>query len=273
MSMTIAKHPFEPKREEVPLVHGRPRIAARFPAVLRLDGLPAPLPARTFDIGTGGVCVKTRSPFALSSLSHVELNLPKGRMTLEARGQWQHEVEREEGILSGVQFVSPRRVEVHRLWAIQQDEASKLAKLVHDNSDIAEDNLDSALEIVLLGRLRELPAGRWVYRERATDESIFIVLTGRLALEAGSQRNDRVRLEPVEAGGFFGGLPVLAGLPYFESAATETHVRLLEITRYTFRYLERSKPLLAQRIERAVMRRHLSHVSRLIGQIDDRSQG
>ncbi len=272
MPLTTALHGSEDrKRQGEPEAHATPRMAACVPVRLHLEGLPGPLAARSRDIGTGGVCVETGSPFALSSVERIVLDLPTGKMAFAAKGSWQRAPFVGDGLLTGIQFVSPKPEAIHRLWDFVQVQAKECARFLHEGSELGTLSLDDALEIALRTRVRQVPAGRWIYRQgSAGEDSVFMVLSGTVAFEMRSRRDPPIRLKPIGVGGAFGGLPLLAEISHPESALAETDTQLLEIARYTFRYLERTKPLLARCVTRALIRRQTSHLTELAERVVDR---
>ncbi len=272
MPLTAALHGSEDrKRQGEPEAHATPRMAACVPVRLHLEGLPGPLAARSRDIGTGGVCVETGSPFALSSVERIVLDLPTGKMAFAAKGSWQRAPIVGDGLLTGVQFISPNPEEIHLLWDFVQVQAKERARFLHEGSELGTLSLDDALEIALRTRVRQVPAGRWIYRQgSAGEDSVFMVLSGTVAFEIPSRRDPPIRLKPIGVGGVFGGLPLLAEISHAESALAETDTQLLEIPRYTFRHFERTKPLLARCVTRALIRRQASHLTELAERVADR---
>ena len=250
------------------------RVAAYFPVKLYLEGLPGPLAARSRDVGPGGICVGTRSPFALSSVQRVAIELPSGPLVLAAEGRWQREIAAEHAMVSGIQFMDPPRAETFTISKFVRDRASELAQFMQEHSDLAGLDVDCAMDLALFTRLREVPAGHRLYCQgKRSDggESIFVVYRGSVALEVAVDGDDRVRLERVEAGGVFGGLPLVAGVPHVESASTETDSLLLEIDPYTFHFLEWAKPPLARGLTQIVIRKQVLHLSNLITRLAGKS--
>ena len=53
--------------------------------------LHAALPTRTCDVGPGGLCVESLSPFDRDAIRRVEIGLPDGPLMTRAEGRWQRE--------------------------------------------------------------------------------------------------------------------------------------------------------------------------------------
>lgn len=91
-----------------------PRVACSVMGELQFGGM-GRIACRLRDVCTGGVCVQTRSPFALSSLRSVTMHLPGAPLTLEVEGCWQREVTRERAIFTGLRFARPAAEDRERM--------------------------------------------------------------------------------------------------------------------------------------------------------------
>lgn len=247
-----------------------PRVAARFDVELRLAEGPSRLPARSCDLSTGGVCVETEGPFALTSLREISIRLPDGVVTLLAKGCSQRIESFGVGHLTGVQFVDPAPAERQRLWEVVQRQSAHLSRYLDDSPDLADLDLDETMELARATRLREVPRGRRIYGEgtwRPGEDSVFIVIRGSVAIDARGHRARDVWLERVEPGGLFGGVPLIAKIPHVESATAEADLQLLEIDCFTFRHLEWTRPQIARSIGCSVVRKQVRHLSDLIRRV------
>ncbi len=240
-----------------------PRVAMDLSVQLGVSGLPGLLSASSREIGTGGACVATQTPFALNSLDRIVIELPGGPTTLPAEGRWQREVPDEHAILTGVQFSHPHPETVRSLWKFLQERAQALAQFLEDRSELAELAIDELLQLTLSSRCRKVPAGQLVYAqgsEGAGTDSIFVVLQGSVVFEMESSDRRRVELCRGEAGAVFGGLPLVSGLPHVESAVAVYDLLLLEINAYSVHYLEVMNPSLARLLTRAAVRAQTVHL-------------
>jgi len=280
-NQTAEKHPPPPEDRPVSAHHQAipgevenpferrvaPRVAARLEVELRLSEGPSALMARSCDIGAGGMCVETQGPFALTSLREISIRLPDGSMTLQAKGCSQRIDSFGVGHFTGVEFVDPDPAKRQRLWEVVHRQSVQLSRFLDESPDLGDLDLDEALELARATRLRAVPCGRRLYGEetwRPGEDSVFVVVRGTVAIDARSHRARDVWLERVEPGGLFGGLPLVAKMPHVESATAEADLELLEIDRFTFRYLEWTKPQIARAIGCGVMRKQARHLSDLI---------
>lgn len=232
-----------------------PRVGADYEASVFSRDFRGGLAARTRDLGIGGVCIATASPFSFQSVHRVVLVLPNGKISLEAKGLWQRVEHAGQVILTGIEFLEPDPGVIDQLWDLVMDGGKLLARFLHGDSDLAHLSPDEAVGVAHASRWRDVPAGRYVYRsdvQRSGEASIFIVLSGHVILQLrlrGVSDRTLARLGP---GRMFGGLSIVAeGLPG-ESALAHDDVRLLEIHEGAFRYLCAARPWLAQRIAHSV---------------------
>lgn len=246
-----------------------PRVAASLPAKLELDR--GSLGCRLRDIGTGGVCVQTDSPFAMASLRRVAVELPDGPLVLEAEGCWQRETALERAVLTGVRFSRVEDADTIRLRKFIEQCVGDLVGFLQGRSELADLSLDEAIDVALASRLREARTGTYVLRAAPPDDgrgapppdSLFLVVRGSVTLLMGDRLGAGATLESARAGALFGGSALAAGVPSPFSAIADSDVTLLELDRSALDYLERAKPLVARRLSRAVARRLLRHVGTL----------
>ncbi|HEY8495040.1 MAG TPA: cyclic nucleotide-binding domain-containing protein [Myxococcota bacterium] len=266
--MTQAAVPFDH------LLHSRtdPRVGADFSAEIASSEFSGVLAGETRDLGIGGACIATRSPFSYRSIRHVVLHLPGGPVRLEATGKWQREEPSERVVLTGVAFTSPPDEVVSRLWDIVLDSGKALARFLYAESDLSHFTVDEAVGLAHASRWRNVSAGQFVYRgdvQRSGASSIFVVGRGEVVLQIrvrGTVDHPVARLGP---GRLFGGLPLVAdGLPG-ESAQAVTDVRLLEIHEGAFRYLCAAKPWLAHRLAAATTQAYARRAGALLARLGD----
>ena len=263
--------PIDPVRDA-----GRiPRVGIDLAAEVTSGDFAQALPARTRDIGIGGACLATISPFSFRAVRRVALQLPEGTLSVAARGSWQRTEHAENVVLTGVEFIDPDDRLIDRLWDLVMDAGKSLARFLHGTeSDLKHLSPDEAVGISHSSRWREVPAGRYVYRgdvARSGESSIFLVYSGTVILQLrmrGAIDRPIARLGP---GRLFGGLSLLTEPVAGESALAHSDVRLLEINGTSFRYLCATKPWLAQRLAQAVTVAYARRAGALLAELADRT--
>lgn len=251
-------------------VRGSGRVGSDLPVEIHLSDLPAPLPARSRDIGVGGICIATPTVFALKSVRRAVIGLPSGPLALDAEGVWQFDASADDVVLSGLAFLDPPAESIETLSNLVLESGRALARFLYAHSDLKDFGLEEVLGLAQITRFRDVPAGRSVFRQDTThqgEDSIFIVARGGVALEAHPRRGREVVLARLGPGRLFGGLPLLGPLTHAESAVAESDTRLLEIDRDAFRYLENARPWLAQRLALAVIRAHAARLHEMLARV------
>lgn len=251
-----------------------PRVACSVMGELQLGGM-GKIPCRLRDVGTGGVCVQTPSPFALSSLRSVTMHLAGELLTLDVEGCWQREATLERAIFTGLRFARPAAVDRERMRKFVEQAAQELTDFLQNRSDLRDLGLDEALDVALASRLREAPTGTFICREghpRAGDDSLFAVMRGTVTLAATGDRENEIEVDRVTAGSVFGGVPLIADVPSPVSAVAASDVTLLELDRSAFRYLERAKPLVAHRLARSIAAQQVTQFRALVLRLADQSR-
>ncbi len=244
-----------------------PRIAAQYPVELYSEGFDGPLSARSRDLGLRGMCVESRSMFALRSLKQAVLQLPGGRMLVEAQGVWQRFAKQEGAFLTGVSFGAERQRDTARLWDLVVDHGSKLARFLYGRGDCKGFGIEELLGICHASRLRHVAPGEWIYHQSSLEAgatSIFVVWKGSVALRVEAADGRPAAFDRLEPGRLFGGMPLVADVPPPESAVAKDAVALLEITPAVFETLSMTKPWLAQCLSEAVTRVYGGRASALL---------
>ncbi|HVP30741.1 MAG TPA: cyclic nucleotide-binding domain-containing protein [Myxococcota bacterium] len=228
-----------------------PRAAADHPLELHIGGISGALAGRTRDIGISGVCAATSSPFALSGVHRVTIDLPGGRVSLPAEGRWQRESRRDSVVLTGLRFVDIEPKTLDLLWDLVMDSGKRLARFMYSYEEHHGLGVEEALGISQISRYRDVHRGEMVYAQetdRAGEDSIYLVLHGAVVLQLrvrGAREAFIARLGPGE---LFGGTPLIANVPHAETAVADVDTRLVEIDRASFAYLLAVKPWLAQQL-------------------------
>lgn len=268
---TSSSFPMDPERDRDRI----PRVGVDLSAEITSGDFAQGLPARTRDIGIGGACLATVSQFSYGGVRRVTLHLPEGSLSVAARGLWQRTEHAENVVLTGVEFIDPDPVLIDRLWDLVMDTGKALARFLHGtDSDLRHFTPDEAVGISHASRWREVPAGRYVYRNdvpRSGESSIFLVHSGTVILQLrmrGAVDRPIARLGP---GRLFGGLALLVEPVLGESALAHSDARLLEINQTSFRFLCATKPWLAQRLAQAVTVAYARRVGQLLNEISEAS--
>lgn len=248
-----------------------PRVAISLSASVALASM-GDLPARLRDIGAGGACVQTRSPWALSWLRRITIDLGNGEcVTFRARGCWQRDCQMENAILTGLHFVDLSASDTRRLEKLVHKTAEELRCFVADSPDLGHLSFDDAFCVSIFSRLREARAGTYVCQEGSksfADQSLFLIREGEVDLEAAGWHAHQVQFERIGPGRAFGGVPLVADVPVPVSAHVARDVVLLELDREAFRYLERANPLLAERLRRTIIRKNVEYLRSAIERLN-----
>lgn len=254
-------------------LRGTPRVGVDFAVELYLNDLPGPIAGRTRDLGVTGLCVATPSVFAIKSLHRVIVVTPGGeRLRAQAEGRWQRESGSDPSILTGVSFVEPPSEIVNVLWDVVLDAGKELARFLYAHSDLHGLGVEEALGIAQISRFRDLPPGATIYRqnsETAGDDSIFLVTQGSVLLQVRVRDARETLIARLGPGQMFGGTPLVAEAPHAESAVADTNVRLLEIDRDAWSYLQAAKPWLAQRLGSSLNRTVARRLSDVLARVRD----
>ena len=244
-----------------------PRVAEQIDVTIYATGLPAPVLGRTRDIGPEGVCVETESPVGLEGARRLVLHLEDGDPNLEVECCWQGNAPGREGVLNGFRFVDLEAEQTDVLWGLVFHRAREVASFLAGGSDLCGIAFDDALDVAMRTRLVRFTAGDWIYRQGATPphgDSAYLILQGAVALEAQNASAESVYRDRVEPGALFGGLPLLAATAQPETAVAESACELLEIDRFSFRYLLSDRPMAGYVISSALAARYAARLGSLI---------
>jgi hypothetical protein len=242
-----------------------PRVAISFPVRLHVTGLAGSLEARARDVGAGGMCVATPSPFAVSDLRAVTLLTPNGRVDLGAEARWQHEVSGEDGFFTGLRFLEVSDGPLELLWDLVHERAKSLARWLLHQPDFSGLGVQDNLEIAQVTRLREVRAGGLLYRQGSPEDSIFVVTRGEIVFELRTPRQRKRTLGRVGPGQVVGGLGLVANSLPGETAIADRDVSLLEISRGAFENLQAANPALAFHVASLVVNGQLRRMETALG--------
>lgn len=247
-----------------------PRIGADFPLELYSGEFRGALLGRTRDLGVGGACVATPSPFAFKSLQRAVISLPERRLELMIEGRWQRDLAADDLVLTGIGFLDPAEDVVESLWELVLEGSKELARFLYTRSDLSDFALEEAMGLAQVTRFREIAAGRFIYRQdeaQPGEDSIFVIADGTVGLQVRVRDVRDTTLDRLGPGRLFGGLPLVAEMGNAESAVAETNVRVFEIDRKAFAYLLAAKPWLALRLAQAVVRAQAVRIGDLLYRI------
>jgi CRP-like cAMP-binding protein len=238
-----------------------PRVAAYIPVQLELSSAGEKrLLARSRDLGTGGLCVATADPFPLEEVVRVAIEFPGASLAIEARACWQQRVTDEDAVLTGIRFVTAESSVRRRIAETVQRRACELASFMDESESLPGLDFDACLELSLFSRLRQIPAGRIIYRAGQSGvESLFVVFRGAVRLESDSASEDGSVLVQ---GRSFGGLSLVSNVPSRTTAHAVEPVQLLEVDAFAYRFIELGRPVLARLVQRSIVERVMTHFGR-----------
>lgn len=245
------------------------RVAVDLAVDVTLAGYGHPLAAHTRDLSAGGLCLATDSPIAVGDIRSVRIKLDSGR-TLEvaAEGKRQNVPAAERAVLTSVQFVRVDEGQRKELQGLVDDRSARLADFLAQ-SELEGIRPDEAMGLTGVTRLRSVPSRTHVYQQGAQDQgattSLYIVSKGEVALDVrlGRGGSRTMALARLKSGAIFGGLSLVADVPMLESAWAEFDASLIEVSSGAFRYLRIARPLLAQAMSEAAVRRHAERIQGL----------
>lgn len=233
------------------------RVAAYIPVQLELSTGGKQLLARSRDLGTGGLCVATAEPFPLADVVGVAIEFPGASLAIEARACWQQSVTDEDAVLTGIRFLTTEPAVRRRIAETVQRRACELAAFLDESEALPGLDFDAYLELSLFSRLRQIPAGRVVYRAGQSGvESLFVVFRGAVRVE-GDGETPEGRL--VVQGRSFGGLSLISNAPSRTTVRAVEPVQLLEVDAFAYRFIELGRPPLSRLVQRAIVELLLTH--------------
>jgi CRP-like cAMP-binding protein len=240
---------------------------------LHLANLPGPLPARARDLGVGGLCISTPTCFPLNDLIRVSLLHPKERFDVPIEGRWQTEVPGRDAYLSGVRFHEVDARTLDRLWDSVHAQTKHLSRWLSRQSELSSVALSDLVELLQSMRLRDLGSGESLFRQGSRqlgEDSIFVVVSGRIVLETSSPRGRKTLLGSAGSGQVIAGSAVLYGAPSTESAIVSEAASLLEISRSSLSFVQATCPALAADLIAIATRTYLERQRAALNQAVDR---
>ncbi len=265
---------FRGNRTEDPLeARANPRVGTDLAVEIYARGFSGALPGRTRDLSVGGACVATASPFDVKSVEHIVVTTERGEcLRIRAEGCWQREEPSHELMLSGLSFCEPDGLQLDLIWDIVLDSGKYLARFLCEKTELHELGLEDAMSLSQMTRYKDVPCGHTLYRQGEDSDgcdSIFLVIEGAVSLTVRARGSRDVDIARLESGEFFGGLPILAGIPHADSAVAATDVRLLEIDSHAFQYIRTAKPWLGYRLGSAMLRLSAQRMGAIVERVRD----
>jgi CRP-like cAMP-binding protein len=154
----------------------------------------------------------------------------------------------------GLSFVDLAAADRHRIWGFIMSRAQEIAKFLNEQSDLGSLDLMELVNLALVSRLRSVSKAFSVYEaddERGSGESLYVIYRGRVrqTLDPDGGADSSCELSEGKA---FGGLAWLFDGTSRGSCRTLDDTLLLEIDGHALRWLERSSPLVLQRLLHAL---------------------
>jgi hypothetical protein len=273
--MALAAAPPIDSRPDLKLL-GR-RSLARVPMDLtlrlHLNDLPGPLPARARDLGVGGLCIATPTCFPLADLRKISLLHPTERFDVPVEGRWQAEVPGRDAYLSGVRFHELDGRTLDRLWDAVHAQTKYLSRWLSQQSELRAVALSDLIQLLHAMRMRDLGSGESLFRQGSRqlgDDSIFVVVSGRVVLETCSPRGHKSLLGSAGRGQVIAGSALLCGEAPVESAIVSEAASLLEISRGSLGFVQAACPALAADLIGIATRAYLERQRTALHQAVDR---
>jgi hypothetical protein len=236
-----------------------PRVPVDLALTLHLAGLPA-LPARAREIGVGGVCIATPTRLPLAELRRVSLHSLDTRLKLDVEVRWQAETPGRDGFLAGLEFTNVNPWSRDALWDIVHSQTKRLASLVSRETDLEVIGLADLVDLIHAMRIRDGGTGEVLFRRgcrQAGDDSIFLLLSGKVAIETASRDGRRVSLGEARAGELLCSNALLGAAEPLETALVSEASSLFEISRASFGFIQAVHPLLAAALTTILVRRYV----------------
>lgn len=236
-----------------PSRRGSVRVAAMLPVELLFTySADSSIPARSIDIGMGGMCVQTASIVDAEAIRAVRFQMGANRVHFDVGSRWTTELGGNGSPATGLIFDSLDDASRDALWDFIQLRGRDLGLFLSSCEGLDQLNFEEALELALATRLREVAAGDIIYKggDAPGASTTYILMSGSAVLEPANGRFSQqiARVRPRE---LFGGLPVAAGCAPFERAVAVEDCRILEFSGYAVENLLNTKPHLGVCLLRA----------------------
>ena len=133
--------------------------------------------------------------------------------------------------------------------------AANVAKSLAKNSPLGVELTDE--ECAMLGeiiRVAGLKAGDFLLQEGVVDDSLHVLVSGRLEVVKGDQGGEFVTLHVLQPGGMAGELGFIDGMPHSAGLRAITDCEVFSIHRKEFDALIEKNPALMYKVMRAIVR-------------------
>ena len=198
------------------------RVATNFPVTLVFsNGASNVIPARSVDIGMGGICVETATIIDYEAVRAVRIPLGKSKIDFDVRPRWSLDLGGSGGPVTGLTFASVDDAKKNALWDLIQERGCELGMFLSGCEGLDQLNFEEALDLALSTRLRIVRRGDLIYTgcDERTAASICLLMSGSVVLEPSMGRMNQ-RISMVKPREIFGGLPTC--LLYTSDAADES---------------------------------------------------
>ncbi|MFM1996220.1 MAG: hypothetical protein RLZZ111_607 [Planctomycetota bacterium] len=119
--------------------------------------------------------------------------------------------------------------------------------------------------LAALAAERVYAAGEPVIRQGDAGDSMFVILTGRVAVTVQQPGTAAVRLAELAAGDYFGEMSLMTGAPRSATVTALEETRLLEVGKESFRGILAAEPGLVDRLGAALEARQAERVRAIAG--------
>jgi CRP-like cAMP-binding protein len=224
------------------------------PVRLGISGLPTGRWSHARDIGTGGLCVVCSHPVRADQVRSVRITFPTRSIEASVDARWSDCGEADDTTVIGLSFVDLVAADRHLIWDFIMSRALELAKFLNEQSDLGSLDLTELVNLALVSRLRSVTQGVSIYEpddDCGSGESLYVIYRGRVRQTLDRDEGVDSSCELSE-GKAFGGLAWLFDGTSRGWCRTLDDTLLLEIDGHALRWLERSSPLVLQRLLHAL---------------------
>jgi CRP-like cAMP-binding protein len=120
-------------------------------------------------------------------------------------------------------------------------------------------------DLAALAAERVYAAGEPVIRQGEAGDSMFVILTGRVAVTVQQPGTAAVRLAELVAGDYFGEMSLMTGAPRSATVTALDETRLLEVDKEAFRGILTAEPGLVERLGTALESRQAERARAIAG--------
>ena len=189
-------------------------------------------------------------PVRADQVRSVQITFPMRGIETSVDVRWSDRLESDGTTVIGLSFVGLAIADQHIIWDFVMSRGQELARFLHEQSDLGSLDLTELMNVALVSRLRSVSKGASIYDsrdDRGSGESLYAIYRGRVQQTLGASGAVDPPCELSE-GHAFGGLAWLFDDISRGSARALDDTLLLELDGHALRWLERSSPLVLQRL-------------------------